>query len=184
MNIFSDVPITHPYYIHVHFMAGKNFMIGYGSNVFGVNDQLTRSQAAVVLSKIFNWDTTPPQAPTFVDVPTTHLYYAQIEAMHRLGITSGCSINPRRYCPDDLITRKQLTTFIIKSANLDYSTAPASPYYDDVNQNDYAYPAIQLATQRQVIEACRLSPRHFCPESSVSRGEAAKLFTLAYNSFI
>jgi hypothetical protein len=49
-------------------------------------------------------------SPTFTDVPTTHKFYSDIEALAASGITSGCTST--RYCPDGLVTRGQMAAFL------------------------------------------------------------------------
>ena len=65
----------------------------------------------------------PPPGATFVDVPTTHTFFADIEWMAAEGITKGC--NPPtndRYCPDSSVTRGQMAAFLNRTLNLPSTT--------------------------------------------------------------
>lgn len=47
---------------------------------------------------------------TFSDVPPTHPFFADIEALAASGVTRGCA--PDLYCPDDTVTRGQMAAFL------------------------------------------------------------------------
>ncbi|WP_456375413.1 S-layer homology domain-containing protein [Thiolapillus sp.] len=57
-----------------------------------------------------------PATATFSDVPTTHQFFREIEALADSGITSGCSAT--QYCPDDPVTRGQMAVFLAKGLGL------------------------------------------------------------------
>lgn len=60
--------------------------------------------------------------PSFTDVPTTHKFYNDIEALAASGITSGCTST--RYCPDGLVTRGQMAAFLNRLGALAPGKAP------------------------------------------------------------
>jgi hypothetical protein len=47
---------------------------------------------------------------TFSDVPTSHSFHADIEAIAAAGVTGGCAAN--RYCPEATVTRGQMAAFL------------------------------------------------------------------------
>lgn len=47
---------------------------------------------------------------TFSDVPSSHRFFADIEALAASGVTGGCGGG--RYCPDGLVTRGQMAAFL------------------------------------------------------------------------
>jgi hypothetical protein len=49
---------------------------------------------------------------TFEDVSPTHPQFRYVEKLAGLGITRGCSAAPRRFCPDEPVTRDQLAAFV------------------------------------------------------------------------
>jgi hypothetical protein len=51
-------------------------------------------------------------APYFEDVPATHPFFAYIQKLRELGITTGCGAN--LYCPDGWTTRGQMAVFLIR----------------------------------------------------------------------
>ena len=48
---------------------------------------------------------------TFNDVPPSHKFYADIEAVAASGVTFGCG-NGANYCPNGLVTRGQMAAFL------------------------------------------------------------------------
>jgi len=55
-----------------------------------------------------------PQDVPFVDVSGTHA--GSTAALAASGITSGCSANPKRFCPREPVRRDQLATFLYRIA--------------------------------------------------------------------
>jgi hypothetical protein len=49
-------------------------------------------------------------AHQFADVPSTHIFHADIDAVADAGITGGCSATT--YCPADAVTRGQMAAFL------------------------------------------------------------------------
>jgi hypothetical protein len=61
----------------------------------------------------------PPVAEgIFDDVPVTYWAADWIEQLSKEGITSGCSTNPPRYCPEASVTRAQMAVFIVRTFGL------------------------------------------------------------------
>lgn len=97
---FSDVERSNPYWPYVQIVAVNKLMNGYTNGNFGVNDNLSRAQAGVVLANAVNWDLTIlPGTPAFSDVPAYHWAFPYAETMYRLGITSGCGGSPKSFVP-------------------------------------------------------------------------------------
>ncbi|MGH9379002.1 MAG: S-layer homology domain-containing protein [Thermoanaerobaculia bacterium] len=57
-----------------------------------------------------------PGTATFGDVPTSHLFFQQIEALAASGITSGCGGG--NFCPNSPLTRGQMAAFLAKALGL------------------------------------------------------------------
>ena len=60
-----------------------------------------------------------PATPTFADVPATDPAFPFIEALSSSGITSGCGGGD--YCPDGLVTRRQMAVFLAKALGLQWN---------------------------------------------------------------
>jgi hypothetical protein len=58
----------------------------------------------------------PPAVASFTDVPTTHQFYQDIEAMKEAGVTGGCTATT--YCPNGTVTRGEMAAFISRGLGL------------------------------------------------------------------
>ena len=61
----------------------------------------------------------PPPGGTFLD-DNGLTFEASIEAIAAAGITAGCG--PQVFCPDGLVTRAQMATFLVRALNLPAAT--------------------------------------------------------------
>ena len=78
-----------------------------------------RFQAVRVFYKL---KTSPaPATATFNDVPTGHPFFSFVEALVAAGITSGCSVSPPLFCPDNPVTRGQLAKFLGQALGLHFA---------------------------------------------------------------
>jgi hypothetical protein len=59
-----------------------------------------------------------PAVASFNDVPTSHPFFPFIEALVRAGITTGCDDSPPLFCPDGVVTRKQMAAFLARALGL------------------------------------------------------------------
>lgn len=57
-----------------------------------------------------------PSVSTFGDVPTSDPFFRAIEAFAGAGLTSGCGSG--NFCPDEVVTRKQLAKFLATALGL------------------------------------------------------------------
>jgi hypothetical protein len=81
------------------------------------------------------------------------------------GITVGCSAE--RYCPDDVVTRGQMATFLVRALDL-----PATPtdYFTDDDGTTHEQ-NINRVKEAGITSGC--TPTTYCPDSSVTRGQMA-----------
>ncbi len=54
----------------------------------------------------------PFSSQVFDDVPTGSFAWDFINEIYNQGITGGCSVDPKLYCPNSLVTRGQMAVFI------------------------------------------------------------------------
>jgi len=138
---------------------------------------------------------------TFEDVPPEHPAWLAIETIAARGITSGCSLDPRLFCPYANITRAQLAAFICRAAG----KAPldrATPTFADVPKTHWAYGYIERFCDAESWNGNALQPRRvgasgspqgaapgyacsvfpskrFCPGASVTREQIAWILCAA-----
>jgi hypothetical protein len=68
----------------------------------------------------------------FIDVPWGYWAYNYIMAIYNAHITTGCSQNPLKYCPEDNVSRGQMAAFIIRAKYGENFTYTQTPYFSDV----------------------------------------------------
>jgi germination protein M len=85
---------------------------------FCPEDPVTRGQMAAFLTRAFDYEDTDPSSDRFVDDDTSE-FENDIEALASAGVTVGCNppVNDR-YCPDDLVTRAEMATFLTRALGL------------------------------------------------------------------
>ncbi|MBM2820707.1 MAG: hypothetical protein HW405_467 [Candidatus Berkelbacteria bacterium] len=126
---FSDVPTTHWAYKHIEYVNSKGIMTGNGDGTFRPDAQTEYAKrftiaVAIARAKGLLNNFTPPTTPSFVDVPTTHQFFAEIESLKAAGLINGCreETNPSPppdklyyFCPDDNLTRATVAVFIYRA---------------------------------------------------------------------
>lgn len=151
---------------------------GCGGGSYCPNDPVTRAQMAIFLLRgAEGGDFNPPAVGAstgFDDVPTNHFAAAWIKELAERGITSGCSVSPRLYCPDNPVTRAQMAIFLLR-ARIPPIVPPtgSGTEFDDVGSGHFAVDFIEELAERGVTSGCSASPPLYCPSDSVTRGQMA-----------
>ncbi len=108
----------------------------------------------------------------FADIPTSK-FVRDIEWVFIEGITTGCSAG--RYCPDGLVTRGQMATFLARALDL----PPTSTDYftdDETNKHEQTINRLRAAG---ITFGCGGS--RFCPDGVVTRGQMASFLVRAFD---
>ncbi|MGH8874935.1 MAG: S-layer homology domain-containing protein [Acidimicrobiia bacterium] len=96
-----------------------------------------------------------------------------IEALAAAGITKGCA--PDRFCPDDVVTRGQLASFLVRALGLGLATVDA--FVDDSGSLHEG--SINALAAAGITKGC--APDRFCPTDLVTRGELATFLLRAFD---
>ena len=107
---------------------------------------------------------------SFGDVPTSNLFYGDIENIFHNLITIGCS--DTEYCPADPTLRKQMAVFVLKAKEgAAYEPPPATGVFSDVPVDDPFAPWIEELFRRGVVEGCAAPGgfKQYCPNDPVLR---------------
>lgn len=141
-----------------------------GARKFCPDDPIARWTVAVWLVRaIDGLDAAPVSSTRFADVSKDDWWMPHIERLAELGVTVGCSDAPLRYCPDDLVTRGQMASFLVRAFRL---RRGPSAKFTDTGGNVHAA-SIDTLLASGITEGCRTSPLRFCPEDPVTRGQMA-----------
>lgn len=118
---FSDT-VNHPNADAAEIMDTLSIMKGYGNDVFGVSDPLTREQFCVmIVSALVDEEDVyiSSEADSFVDVPVTSPYRAYIDTATREGYMNG--YGNQMFGPKDPMTYIQVATVIMSALGYDNS---------------------------------------------------------------
>lgn len=178
---FTDVPSTNPFYDPINVIRLWSITQGCSANRFCPNDPVTRGQMAVFIVRALLGDTfTFPQSPYFTDVPANHPFFAHIQKLRELGITTGCT--GTTYCPDNNVNRGEMAVFVIRAKlkpllGEDFSF-PSTAFFGDVATGHPFFKFIQKLRELGVTGGC--SATTYCPEANITREQMAAFLTRGF----
>ena len=119
---FADVPTSYWAWNYVEGLYAAGVTSGCSTSPlkYCPATTVTRDQMAVFLLRAKHGSSYVPPAATgeFEDVPTNYWAAAWIEQLSAEGITGGCSVSPKLYCPTTPVTRDQMATFLVRAFGL------------------------------------------------------------------
>ncbi len=119
----------------------------------------------------------------FDDVLPSNPAFDYVSLMASLGITAGCSVNPAQYCPDNPVTRAQMSVFMVAGLNIAQGTSltyTTTPYFNDVPSASGFFPFVQRIRDLNITAGCSLNPPLFCPDASITHGQMAVFMIAAW----
>ena len=133
-------------------VEGAQFFLGrhWGNRIFdGPNGMRQTSVEATVF-----------KGTTFADVPFNYPYWRDIEILNSHGLTGGCSTNPLKFCPDQIMDRAQASVFMMRGAfGSSYVPNPsANLFQDNWTPGTWARPWAE-AIVRYWLSTCGISSR-------------------------
>ncbi len=111
-----------------------------------------------------------PEQPPFTDIVGSK-FYDDIIWLAESGITSGCGNG--RFCPDGLVTRSQMASFISRAMSL---PATSTDYFTDDDGNKHEANINRLAASA-ITAGCGAGA--FCPDGVVARDQMASFLVRA-----
>jgi hypothetical protein len=125
----------------------------------------------------------PPAATgVFQDVPTDYWAADWIEQLAAEGITSGCNVNPKQYCPTAAVTRDQMAVFLLRAKHgSSYVPPTATGVFQDVPTNYWAAGWIEQLAAEGVTAGCSIIPNLYCPTTPVTRDQMAVFLVRNFN---
>jgi len=144
---------------------------------FQVTIEPTVSEASGVrylAGRVYLYDNsaTPPVA--FADVTPAHPFFAWIDALLAAGIAVECAVDPPRYCPDADVTRREMAVFLLRGIHgAGYEPPDATGFFADVAVTHVFANWIEELAREGVTAGCSTSPRRYCPDAAVTRGQMA-----------
>ena len=112
---FSDIPEGAWYVGYVERLAELGVFPEEAGSPFRPSDPLTRLEMAVWMAGAFESVTEVEPQGVFTDVSADAWYAAAVEGLRAAGITKGCKAEPPSYCPDDVVRRDQMASFLARA---------------------------------------------------------------------
>jgi hypothetical protein len=123
---FTDVPAGHWAYGCIERMYQLGITGGCSTSPmrYCPDAPVNRSQMAVFLCRAAGKGPLTPGTPTFADVLPSASFYGYVERLADpvswggTAVTGGCTVNPKRYCPYDAVTRGQMAVFLCRAFSI------------------------------------------------------------------
>jgi hypothetical protein len=158
---FSDL-VGSKFFDDIVWLAEEGITAGCGGTKFCPNGSVTRGQMATFLVRAFNLPTTGTDY--FTD-DEANKHEANINRLAAAGITAGCSGDA--FCPDGLVTRAQMATFISRAMSL--SGTSQDFFWDD--DDSVHEGSINRFAEAEITSGC--GSNRYCPDGLVTRGQMA-----------
>jgi len=171
-NYFSDLGTT-LFTDSIAWMADEGITTGCGLARFCPHDGVSRAQMAVFLDRALDLPDAADQG--FTDLANQPAGFVQaINNLAASGITSGCNTSPKQFCPNQIVTRGQMSVFIVKGyggpGNRDLEPiAGAGPFADD--NGHFSEPYNNAMHEAGITTGCGVAA--YCPNSAVLREQMA-----------
>ena len=132
---FKDVSRNHTLMTEIDYLIDRDIIKGYPDGSFRPNENVTRAQVAVLLTRALGLNTSNVKNPNFQDVPVTHTYYKEIAAAHNAGIFQSA----REFFPNGTISRGTMAIILQRAFQLE---GLDEYYFSDVTARTNGYQAI------------------------------------------
>lgn len=169
-QMFSDVPSSKHFAEAVNELAARNIIGGYPDGTFKPGNSITRGQAAAIIAKMIDLDTSDVKGQKFKDVPASHGFYKAIVKMAEEGIISGYPDG--RFKPNEPIKRKNMAAILVKAFDLPRDADVKNPFKGEVGITNDVLIIYKLGITGGT------SPTTFSPNESITRGQAAKMLAV------
>jgi hypothetical protein len=169
---FLDVPTTQQFYAFIENIFHNRITGGCGAGNYCPVDPITRAQMSVFLLKGRHGSSYVPPACAgiFTDVACPSLYANWIEELYAEGITGGCGGSD--YCPDNAVTRAQMSAFLLKARQGSGFVPPAcTGIFSDVVCPSQFADWIEELYHEGITGGCGAGI--YCPSSPNNRGQMA-----------
>jgi hypothetical protein len=144
---FQDVPTSNPFFPHIQKLMDLGITTGCSQSpaLFCPTNTIPRWEMAMFMIRArlalhgatnFTYSPTPYFADVPANVEGNGMPFPFIQWSYEENITNGCGTNPLVYCPDTLVTRGQMASFIMRGLfNETMVIGPTAPYLTAVTPN-------------------------------------------------
>ncbi len=138
--VFTDVPNGYWAKTQIEYLYNANYLGSCSetpTKQYCPSTNVTRIDALrdIVRAKHGSGYIPPTPSHYFADM-NNHPLEAWADQAYRDGITSGCTTNPRNFCPNNAITRAEIVIFLLRAKNgASYSPPAATHQFADMAGN-------------------------------------------------
>ncbi len=194
LPVFWDLPVAGKEWmeawINAFFEAGITTGCGISPLRYCPENNVTRAEMAIFLLRAKHGMpyTPPPATHVFTDVPVTGKEWMEpwIDEFYAEGLTTGCAVDPPRFCPEQNVTRAEMAVFVERALHAPGWTPPAATgLFSDVPVagKEWMQPWIEAFYNAGITTGCGVSPLRFCPENQTTRAEMAVFIDRAYGLY-
>ena len=186
---FADVSALYPYYEDIEILYANGYTGGCSASplLFCPDLTMDRAQAAVFMVRGNFGSGYVPVTPTHLFADNwSNVAWAEgwAESMYLEGLSGGCSVSPRLFCPEELFTNVQAAVFGLRmkyGVNYAPPAASGNMFADLTDLNFWGIAWAEQAYVDDLLPACGTSGGKplFCPDNLVSRGFGASIIVKA-----
>ncbi|MEC5236210.1 S-layer homology domain-containing protein [Bacillus mycoides] len=169
---FNDVPADHWSTKAIYDLTNRKVVQGYGNNIFGFGDNVTRGQVArMIYAYVKPADADASFKNPFTDIKG-HMFEKEILALAKAGLVSG--YGEGKYGPDDILTREQMAQVLTNAFKF---KATKTTSFTDIDKNSWALKAISALEENGVTIGT--GGKMYSPYTHVTREQYSQFL---YNS--
>jgi hypothetical protein len=146
---FQDVPNTNPFFPHIQKLMDLGITTGCSQSpaLYCPTDTIPRWEMAIFMVRarllLYGASFTSSPTPYFADVPTNvegnGMPFPFIQRAYEEAVTNGCAADPLIFCPDEIVTRGQMASFVMRGLfNETMVLGPTAPFLAAVTPNAVA----------------------------------------------
>lgn len=184
------MPTTDTFYAYIKCLACRGIISGYGDGTFRPGNDLTRGQAAKILSGAAGFsEAVPSERQTFRDVAPETTFWVYVERLAERGVLRGYQCGaPGEPCPglyyrpQSAITREQFAKLDANAARYVDPIPSTQQTFSDVPPSSEFWEYIERVSMHGVVSGygCGVEGepcpgRYFRPHNNLSRGQTAKI---------
>ncbi|PIC64013.1 hypothetical protein CSV79_08825 [Sporosarcina sp. P13] len=163
---FKDVPANHYAHEAITYMAANKIINGYSDNTYGLNQPVTRAQAAKMIALAIGAKSSNAYRMNFTDVTKENGAYEYIRALTEKGLF----INQSKFNPNEPLTRGQMAKLLVLGYNIITDNNDTIRFADVAKSNgSYAY----IITIAELNITTTRPDSNFNPNSPVTRAQMA-----------
>ncbi|MCH4568114.1 S-layer homology domain-containing protein [Bacillus sp. ES1-5] len=172
---FNDVPANHWSTKAIYDLANRKVVAGYGNNVFGFGDNVTRGQVArMIYAYVKPADADASFKNSFTDIKG-HMFEKEILTLAKEGLVAG--YGEGKYGPDDILTREQMAQVLTNAFKF---KATKTTSFTDVDKNSWAYNAINALEENGVTAGT--GSNKYSPQMHVTREQYSQFLFNSINA--